>query len=35
MPWELLHAEDLVVIVDSEEEEIRKLNIWWKSLEKK
>ena len=35
LPWELLYADDLVVIEDIEEEMIRKLNIWRESLKKK
>ena len=35
LPWELLHAYDLVVLVVSEEEVIRKLNVWREDLEKK
>jgi len=28
LPWELLYADDLVVIAESEEELIKKLNRW-------
>ena len=35
MPWELLYADDLVVIADSGKEAIRKLNVWRVGLVKK
>ena len=35
MLWELLYADDLVVIMDSEEEVITKLNVWKEGLEMK
>jgi len=34
LPWELLYAHCLVVILDIDEEEIRKLNVWREGLEK-
>jgi len=35
LPWELLYADDLVVIADSGKEAIRKLNVWRVGLVKK
>jgi len=35
MLWELLYADDLVVIMDSEEEVITKVNVWKEGLEMK
>jgi len=35
VPCELLYANDLAVIADSEKEVIRKLNFWREGLEKK
>ena len=35
LPLELLYTDDLVVIADSEEEVIRKPNVWREGLEKK
>ena len=32
LPWELLYMDDLMVIADSGEEVIRKLNVWKESL---
>jgi len=35
LPWELLHADDFVVIADSDQELFRELNRWKDGLEKK
>ena len=35
LPWELLHADDFVVIADSDQELLRELNRWKDGLEKK
>ena len=35
LPWELLYADDLVLIADSEEELKRKLTTWKDEMEKK
>jgi len=35
LPCELPYADDLLVLTNSEEEVIRKLNIWREDLEKK
>jgi len=32
LPWELLYADDMVVIADSKEEVIRKFNAWMEVL---
>ena len=35
LPWELLHADDLAVIAETEEELIKRLNEWKDSVESK
>ena len=35
LPWELLYADDLILIADSEEELRRKMQIWKDTLEDK
>jgi len=33
MPWELLHADDLAVIAETEEQVIKRLNEWKDNVE--
>ena len=35
LPWELLHADDLAVIAETEEELIKRLNEWKDNVESK
>jgi len=35
LPWELLYADDLVVIAETEEELIKRLNEWKDNVESK
>jgi len=35
LPWELLHADDLAVIAETEEELIKRLNQWKDNVESK
>jgi len=35
LPWELLYAEDLAVIAETEEEPIKRLNEWKDNVESK
>ena len=35
LPWELLYADDLVVIAETEEHLIKKLNEWKNNMEKR
>jgi len=35
LPWELLHADDLVVIAETEEDLIKRLNEWNNNVENK
>jgi len=35
LPWELLYADDLVVIAETEEELIKRLNQWKDNVESK
>jgi len=35
LPWELLYADDLAVVTETEEELIKKLNVWKDNVESK
>ena len=35
LPWELLYADDLAVIAETEEELIKRLNVWKDNVESK
>jgi len=35
LPWKLLYADDLAVIAESEEDPIKRLNVWKENVERK